>query len=206
MPGLVVALSVLFLGDSITAARTSGVDTGYVELVSGRQPDWELVNAGLGGATSDFWSRHARFFDGQREWDAVVLLLGTNDAIRQTALADYAADMLRIAEVFDETAPVFLMRPPPVGSARFPAAQAVLDDYWVWLAAQSPGGADFSDLDPRAFDSIEVHPLQVGHDVMADRVEAMLLSIPEPTPVALLLAGLVAFARMPRRQQRRSDG
>ncbi len=202
---VLVTLSVLFLGDSITVAQTVGISTGYVERIAERRPDWEVVNAAQGGATADSWATDVRFFSPTRRWDAVVLLLGTTDAIRQTPVEDYAADMRTIASHFEGARNVFMLRPPPIGPATFVNAQSRLDTYWPWLAAESPLAADFSDFDFTTFGSLQVHPLQAGHDVMADRVEAMLLAIPEPRAHVLFCAGLLAFATRRVRAGPRSD-
>ena len=217
---LLLGIQVLFVGDSITVGTGADPGQGYVDLLASANPEWDVINAGCGGATTRDWvlpkppdAPESCAFRGAFELlaepyvdaEVVHILLGTNDSTgffesEPVGPDEYASNIETLALRF--AGDVFVSIPLP-----FPdpddIAQARLDLYALELIELAESlnapfrlGADFSLLDRALLDG--VHPTNDGHAWMADQLNGLL--VPEPGTVGMLLIGLCWLAVRSRRE------
>jgi lysophospholipase L1-like esterase len=149
--------------------------------------------------------------------DLVVIMLGTNDATgafepAPLTAAEYRAAMEELVTqlLFDGAGEVMLATPPPnfampeTAPTLLAYAAAILDLCDAPSDAVLCGPDVLHLLQAEDFETGQIHPNASGHAKIADAMYAsILLAIPEPSTGGMLGIGLLALARMRRRQRDR---
>ncbi|MBZ2169971.1 arylesterase [Marinobacter sp. F4216] len=118
------ANTILILGDSLSAAHGVPTERAWVQLLKKRLdddglPQWQVVNASIGGETTDGGARRLPGLLEEHDPDVVVIELGGNDGLRgfpPNVIESNLADMIsRVQASGAETVLVGMQIPPNYG-------------------------------------------------------------------------------------------
>ena len=172
-------------GDSITHGFTaSEVGKSYAYLVA-EQKSWELVNMGYGGRSATAADGTAV---GSRQADVISVLIGVNNWQGGVPLATFSNRLdgfIANLRTQQPVVPVYLLTPLWVDAAWNPSAQiAPLEDYRQVVRAVATArndlnlvvieGPDLIDHSTVYFDSVLVHPNDLGFAMMSERLAAFM--------------------------------
>lgn len=87
LPAMANQNTVLILGDSLSAAHGISSETAWVQLLRNRLSnnglaDWQVINASIGGETTDGGARRLPELLEENDPDVVIIELGGNDGLR----------------------------------------------------------------------------------------------------------------------------
>lgn len=87
LPAMASQNTLLVLGDSLSAAYGIPAETAWVQLLRNRMnnnglADWQVINASIGGETTDGGARRLPELLEENDPDVVIIELGGNDGLR----------------------------------------------------------------------------------------------------------------------------
>jgi acyl-CoA thioesterase-1 len=178
--------ALLVLGDSISAAYGMSLEQGWVSLLAAQlrssHPDYTVVNASISGETTGGGLRRLPDLLAQHRPRVVVLELGGNDGLRGHPPARIRSNLLRMAELAEDSGATVLLLPmeiPPNYGKRYTAA---FRESFAAVAQQTDARLGPFILDGIATDAAlmqddGIHPTAAAQPLLLDNIIASLLEI-----------------------------
>ncbi len=173
-------VSILILGDSLSASYGMTEQEGWVHLLQQRQPDLRLINASISGETTDGGLRRLPGLLTRHQPDWIFVELGGNDGLRGFPLTLTEQNLEQIVALgLDSGSQVLLseiLLPPNYGRRYTEAFQGIFeqlsDRHQVQLV---PFFMRDIAIDPELMQADGIHPNQSAQPLIADTLEPWFL-------------------------------